>query len=94
MYEGLYCDALPQEAKAFYMRRPGQQQGRRKLDLLAPAGFWRDHRRSVREDDYEDLLPHPHEGTIRTRIRYLDLRKYGSVPHGGFCWGSNARSPG
>ena len=59
------------------------------MDVLAPEGYGEIVGGSQREDDYE---------TLRTRIQehnlpqsafewYLDLRRYGSVPHSGFGLG-------
>jgi asparaginyl-tRNA synthetase len=59
------------------------------FDLLAPAGFGEIIGGSVREDDYERLLARIHDEGYNPESYswYLDLRKYGSVPHGGFGLG-------
>jgi asparaginyl-tRNA synthetase len=59
------------------------------FDLLAPAGFGEIIGGSVREDDYELLLDRIKEQglNVENYYWYLDLRKYGSVPHGGFGLG-------
>jgi asparaginyl-tRNA synthetase len=59
------------------------------FDLLAPAGFGEIIGGSVREDDYDLLLERIKEQglNIENYYWYLDLRKYGSVPHGGFGLG-------
>jgi asparaginyl-tRNA synthetase len=59
------------------------------FDLLAPAGFGEIIGGSVREDDHDILLKRIEEkGLKATNYQwYLDLRKFGSVPHGGFGLG-------
>ena len=59
------------------------------FDCLAPAGFGEIIGGSVREDDYDMLVERiKHEGyNPESYDWYLDLRKYGSVPHGGFGLG-------
>ena len=55
-------------------------------DLLAPEGYGEIIGGSMREDDYDALVAKMDElGMDRSEYEfYLDLRKYGSVPHGGF----------
>lgn len=80
----------PKEVKAFYMKEdpknPKTVQG---FDVLAPEGYGELVGGSEREDKIEK---------IETRLRemgedpknytfYLDTRRYGSVPHGGFGMG-------
>jgi asparaginyl-tRNA synthetase len=59
------------------------------FDLLASQGFGEVIGGSVREDDYDTLLKRVHEEGYDPESYnwYLDLRKYGSVPHGGFGLG-------
>jgi asparaginyl-tRNA synthetase len=59
------------------------------FDLLAPAGFGEIIGGSVREDDHEILVARINQQglDIKNYDWYLDLRKYGSVPHGGFGLG-------
>jgi asparaginyl-tRNA synthetase len=80
----------PREAKAFYMKvSPRDPRLVRNFDLLAPEGYGEIIGGSQREED---------SGVIEDNLRakglkpedyswYLDLRKYGSVPHGGFGLG-------
>jgi asparaginyl-tRNA synthetase len=80
----------PAQCKAFYMKRdPAQPEVALCVDMLAPEGYGEIVGGGQREDDYE---------TLRTRILehglpeaplqwYLDLRRYGSVPHAGFGMG-------
>ncbi|MHC4255995.1 MAG: amino acid--tRNA ligase-related protein, partial [Planctomycetota bacterium] len=55
----------------------------------APKGFGEVIGGSVREDDYDILLGRIKEQGLKEEGYgwYLDLRKYGSVPHGGFGLG-------
>ena len=58
-------------------------------DLLAPEGYGEIIGGSQREDDHDVLLTRikEHELSLEDFQWYLDLRKYGSVPHGGFGFG-------
>jgi asparaginyl-tRNA synthetase len=59
------------------------------FDLLAPQGFGEIIGGSAREEDYDRLLARiKHDGLPQEDYEwYLDLRRYGSVPHGGFGLG-------
>lgn len=80
----------PKDIKAFYMKRCSEDSRVvRNLDVLAPEGYGEIIGGSQREEDITILLqrmeaegmdPAPYEW-------YLDLRRYGSVPHGGFGLG-------
>ena len=86
----VFVTHYPREAKAFYMRTDRQDERVvENFDLLAPAGFGEIIGGSVREDDYDRLLERVKEQGLNpeTYDWYLDLRKYGSVPHGGFGLG-------
>ena len=77
----------PKEIKAFYMKPvPGNPERVLCADLLAPEGYGEIIGGSMREDDYDALVAKMDElGMDRSEYEfYLDLRKYGSVPHGGF----------
>lgn len=54
--------------------------------MLAPEGYGEIIGGSMREEDYDALVAKMDElGMDRTEYEfYLDLRKYGTVPHGGF----------
>ena len=58
-------------------------------DLLAPEGYGEIIGGSQREDDYETLLARMQEHNLDPKPFewYLDLRRYGSVPHSGFGYG-------
>jgi asparaginyl-tRNA synthetase len=86
----VFVTHYPKEAKAFYMKTDRQNEKVvLNFDLLAPAGFGEIIGGSVREDDYERLVERIRQQGLspETYDWYLDLRKYGSVPHGGFGLG-------
>lgn len=76
--------------KAFYMKRDPQDPTRvLNADLLAPEGYGEIIGGSQREEDIEVLRARMKEqGLDEVPFAwYLDLRKYGSVPHSGFGFG-------
>ncbi len=80
----------PKQAKAFYMYvNRDDSRVVNNFDLLAPEGYGEIIGGSQREDDYETLVQRiADEGLPREPYEwYLDLRRYGSVPHGGFGLG-------
>jgi len=80
----------PAEIKAFYMKRDQDEpQYALAMDMLAPEGYGEIIGGSQREDDYETLLTRIREHQLPEDAFkwYLDLRKYGSVPHAGFGLG-------
>lgn len=86
----VFVTHYPREAKAFYMKQdPENPKVVQNFDLLAPAGFGEIIGGSVREDNYDLLVARTKEQglTVENYSWYLDLRKYGSVPHGGFGLG-------
>ena len=86
----VFVTHYPKQAKAFYMKTdPENNKVVQNFDLLAPAGFGEIIGGSMREDDYEALLGRIKEQNLTPEDYswYLDLRKYGSVPHGGFGLG-------
>ena len=80
----------PADIKAFYMKRdedePELALG---VDMLAPEGYGEIVGGGQREDDLEELVKRIryHDLPIKPFQWYLDLRKYGSVPHSGFGLG-------
>ena len=80
----------PKKIKAFYMKpSPANPDVVLNMDMLAPEGYGEIIGGSQREDDLgalekrmadEKMNPAPYQW-------YLDLRRYGSVPHGGFGLG-------
>ncbi len=80
----------PAAMKAFYMKRdPEDPKLALAVDVLAPEGYGEIIGGSQREDDFDALLKRLHEHNLpRESFEwYLDLRKYGSVPHSGFGLG-------
>ena len=80
----------PAQIKAFYME-PDPQRPELALcvDVLAPEGYGEIIGGSQRMASHELLLKRIHEhGLPEEAFKwYLDLRKYGGVPHGGFGMG-------
>jgi len=86
----IFVEKYPAEVKAFYMKRDPQDTSVALCnDLLAPEGYGEIIGGSEREDDYDTLLERIEEEELPKKDFdwYLDLRKYGSVPHSGFGYG-------
>jgi asparaginyl-tRNA synthetase len=80
----------PAECKAFYMKRdPDRPEVALCVDMLAPEGYGEIIGGGQREDDYETLKGRilDHNLPLEPFSWYLDLRRYGSVPHAGFGMG-------
>lgn len=80
----------PAQVKAFYMKRdPENEKLALALDVLAPEGYGEIIGGSQREDDYDTLVERikEHNLPMEPFEWYLDLRRYGSVPHAGFGLG-------
>ena len=84
----VFVTDYPKDIKAFYMKLNEDGKTVRAVDLLAP-GIGEIVGGSQREDDYDILLGKIHEMGLKEEDYwwYLDLRKYGSVPHSGFGLG-------
>lgn len=82
----IFVEKYPAEVKAFYMKRTEDGKFALCADLLAPEGYGEIIGGSQREDDYDVLLGRikDHKLSVEAFDWYLDLRKYGSVPHSGF----------
>ncbi len=83
----VFIEKWPKEIKAFYMKRdPEDDNIVLGADLIATEGFGEIIGGSQREDDYEILLERMknEDMDLEEYSWYLDLRKYGSVPHSGF----------
>ena len=90
MMTPLFITEYPIEVKPFYVKESPDQSGTSlTFDLLGPQGYGELSSGGMREDNLKTLV---------TRIRqagldpidyrwYLELRKYGSVEHGGFGMG-------
>lgn len=80
----------PAAIKAFYMKRhPENEKIALGVDMLAPEGYGEIIGGGQREDNLETLLQRINEHDLpEDQFRwYLDLRRYGSVPHSGFGLG-------
>ncbi len=80
----------PAKVKAFYMEPdPLRPDLALCVDVLAPEGYGEIIGGSQRMASYELLLQRIHEHNLPEEAFkwYLDLRKFGSVPHGGFGMG-------
>ena len=83
----LFVMKFPSAFKAFYFKRDSQDpELTLSADLLAPEGYGEIIGGGQREDDYETLLGRMKEANLEVKDYewYLDLRRYGSVPHSGF----------
>ena len=80
----------PAQIKAFYMEPdPKRPELALCVDVLAPEGYGEIIGGSQRMASHELLVQRIHEHGLPEQAFqwYLDLRKYGSVPHGGFGMG-------
>ena len=81
---------FPSKIKAFYMKRdPENSKVVLGMDILAPEGYGEIVGGSEREVDIDVLLQRINEEGLNKEDYdwFLDLRKYGSVPHSGFGMG-------
>ncbi|WP_284141318.1 asparagine--tRNA ligase [Virgibacillus sp. LDC-1] len=86
----VFITNYPAEIKAFYMKPvPGREEVVLCADLIAPEGYGEIIGGSQRIDDLELMQKQyeAHELTGDAYAWYLELRKYGSVPHSGFGLG-------
>jgi len=80
----------PAGIKAFYMKRDAENNDLALgMDVLAPEGYGEIIGGGQREDDYDTLVQRikEHDLPMKPFKWFLDLRKYGSVPHAGFGMG-------
>jgi asparaginyl-tRNA synthetase len=80
----------PIECKAFYMKAdPADPRVALCVDMLAPEGYGEIIGGGQREDDFATLQAKIREHNLPEEAFgwYLDLRRYGSVPHSGFGMG-------
>lgn len=84
----VFVTDYPKDIKAFYMKLNEDKKTVRAVDLLAP-GIGEIVGGSQREDDYDKLMEVIKQKglNIDNYEWYLELRKYGSVPHSGFGLG-------
>jgi asparaginyl-tRNA synthetase len=86
----VFVTDYPREAKAFYMKQSPDHGGTvRNVDLLAPDGYGEIIGGSQREDQVDVLVQRIREHGLDPADYdwYVDLRKFGTVPHGGFGLG-------
>jgi asparaginyl-tRNA synthetase len=86
----VFVTDYPRDAKAFYMKvSPADPRVVRNFDLLAPDGYGEIIGGSQREEDPDVIIESMKAKGLRPEDYdwYLDLRRYGSVPHGGFGLG-------
>lgn len=80
----------PHEVKAFYLKRnPENSRFARGVDVLAPEGYGEIVGGGERETDEKLLVEkiNEHKLPMEAFEWYLDLRRFGSVPHSGFGLG-------
>ena len=80
----------PSAIKAFYFKpQDGRPEVSMSVDILAPEGYGEIIGGGQRIDDYDLLLKRIEEHNLPKEAYewYLDLRRFGSVPHGGFGMG-------
>ncbi|MFQ5807253.1 MAG: amino acid--tRNA ligase-related protein, partial [Phycisphaerae bacterium] len=86
----VFVTHYPGQCKAFYMKHNAADPRLvNNLDLLAPEGYGEIIGGSQREDDYDALVERMEKDGLPCEPYewYLDLRRYGTVPHGGFGLG-------
>ncbi|MGD2104284.1 MAG: asparagine--tRNA ligase [Anaerolineae bacterium] len=86
----VFVYGYPTKAKAFYMEPwPGRPEVSKSVDLLAPEGYGEITGGSERISDLDLLLQRLDEWNLPREAFewYVDLRRYGSVPHSGFGLG-------
>ena len=90
----LMVHGYPAQVKAFYMKHdPANPKIARCVDVLAPEGYGEIIGGGQREDNLEVLEQSiaDHQLPKAAFQWFLDLRRYGSVPHGGFGLGIERR---
>lgn len=86
----IFVHRYPAKCKAFYMKNdPNNKDLALCVDMLAPEGYGEIIGGGQREDNFKALRDKitKHNLDPKSFNWYLDLRKYGSVPHGGFGLG-------
>lgn len=86
--KAVFVTDYPKEIKSFYMKQNPDGKTVAAVDLLVP-GVGEIIGGSEREADYDKLVAAMKERNMNLSLYsdYLELRKYGSVPHGGFGLG-------
>lgn len=86
----VWIHRFPQQIKAFYFKRdPENSKLALGCDLIAPDGYGEVIGGGQREENYQTLLKSVEEHGLPMQDYqwYLDLRRFGSVPHSGFGLG-------
>jgi asparaginyl-tRNA synthetase len=86
----LFVYGYPTQVKAFYMEPwPGRPEVCKSVDLLAPEGYGEIIGGSERMSDPDQLVAaiNRHELPMENYRWYIELRRFGSVPHSGFGLG-------
>ncbi len=86
----VFVYGYPTACKAFYMEPwPGRPEVSKSVDMLAPEGYGEIIGGSERISNPDLLLQRIHEHNLPEEAFkwYIDLRRYGSVPHSGFGLG-------
>jgi asparaginyl-tRNA synthetase len=86
----VFIERFPVTMKPFYMKRdPADPTRALAADLIAPEGYGEIIGGSQRVDTVEELLAQLEDNKLPTAPYewYIDLRRYGSVPHSGFGMG-------
>jgi asparaginyl-tRNA synthetase len=86
----IFVTNYPLETKPFYVKQnPEYPKVGMAVDLLAPEGYGEISGGGIREDNLEKIKLRILASKLEPKDYqwYLDLRKYGSVPHGGFGLG-------
>jgi asparaginyl-tRNA synthetase len=86
----VFIERFPVEMKPFYMKRDPEDRSRAlAADLIAPDGYGEIIGGSQRVDTEEELLSQLAEAGLPVEPYqwYVDLRRFGSVPHAGFGMG-------
>jgi asparaginyl-tRNA synthetase len=86
----VFVVGYPLAVKPFYVKENPHDRGiGLTADMLAPQGFGEITSGGLREDDIVSITERIKKEGLNTAAYdwYLDLRKYGSVPHGGFGLG-------
>ncbi len=86
--KAVFVTNYPKEIKSFYMKQNPDGKTVAAVDLLVP-GVGEIIGGSEREADYDKLIKAMEERDMNLDLYkdYLDLRKFGTVPHGGFGLG-------
>ena len=86
----IFIERMPASMKPFYMKRDPQDRSRAlAADLIAPEGYGEIIGGSQRVDTEEELVAQLAEYNLPAAPYewYIDLRRYGAVPHSGFGMG-------